>query len=161
MVHNSDDDIPLPGDYDPSEDDDEDQIDALDRLLREADELPPPPVGMDGTFARMPRPDPIPEASPRTMICLRGPCQHYVEIITRAQTMNARGTLPKAPRSTNRFCTVIPSGETDLTDELVEECSHWTPRDELAVKSLEALRATWREAHAAELAPPSTEKEKV
>lgn len=107
---------------------DDDLVDPLDTIL--AEELPPAMPPSPGTqFSPAPiQPEPIPEATPENMICLRD-CRHYVELITNFQAGNAKGTLQHVPRQTNRFCKVIEGSDIDLTDELVSVCNQWDPID--------------------------------
>lgn len=103
-------------------------VDHLNRLLAE-DLNPLPPVSGDGGFVpQMPiMQEPIPEASPDNMICLRGPCKNYIEIVSRFNAGNTKGTLDHMPKQINRFCKVIPGTDIDLTDEVVKDCSEWDP----------------------------------
>lgn len=111
-----------------TEDFDEQTEDPLDTLLAE-DTQPAPPMGPDGSF--MPQLpvelEPIAEATPENMICLRGPCRFYLEMDTNFQAGNTRGTLERKPIQRNRFCRVIPGDSIPLTDEVVSACSEWDP----------------------------------
>lgn len=109
------------------DDDDEDEIGPLEALLKEEIVAGPP-----GKPDRIKQGEPIPAATPETMICLRG-CKHYVEILTRFQAGNPKGTFDKPPQARNRFCKAIPSSEIDLTDELVEECNLFEPLTAIAL----------------------------
>lgn len=124
---------------------DDDLVDPLDRLL--AEDIPPAmPPGPGGLFAPAPiQPEPIPEATPETMICLRGPCVHYVEIQTRFQAGNSKGTLDAVPVQKNRFCNVMAASEIDLTDEIVMDCNKWDPQGEfdVPVTVLRVRRKDW------------------
>jgi hypothetical protein len=123
--------------------DDDNLVDPLDALL--AEEIPPlPPQAPDGTFIPSPvQPEPIPEATPETMVCLRGPCEHYVEIRSRFQHGNAVGTLEHEPVQINRFCKAIHGTDIDLTDELVHECNQWVPTSSLVLHGRKVLREEW------------------
>lgn len=116
--------------------------DPLDRYLAEETQ-PLPPLGFDGGFlpARI-EVEPVPEATPETMICLRD-CRHYVEIRTRFGHSNARGTLEREPIQVNRYCRALQ--EMDLTDELVRDCSEWDPREPDGARL--ARQKAWRDAH--------------
>jgi hypothetical protein len=123
--------------------DDDAMIDPLDTLL--AEEIPPlPPTAPDGTFVpTLIQPEPIPEATPETMACLRGPCRFYVEIKSRFQHGNTKGTLDHEPVQINRFCKAIQGTDIDLTDELVHDCNHWDPMDSSVVSELNLRRIRW------------------
>lgn len=79
---------------------------------------------------------PVPAATPENFVCLRGPCVHYLEIISIAD-VNAP-TLKRDPVQLNRFCRAIPGIELDLTEDCVFRCSDWDPT---APKVLHALQA--------------------
>lgn len=115
---------------------DYEEFDPLDSLL--AEDLQPLPIGPDGGFnPTLPvQPEPIPEATPENMVCLRD-CRYYMEVVSRFNAGNAKGTLGFQPRQINRFCKAIPGTDIDLTDELVSECSDWDPIpvDEVVAKS--------------------------
>jgi hypothetical protein len=127
----------------------DERIDPLDKLMAEdLDPVPPPAPGTDGlpfptgmNFL----PEPIPEATPENLVCLRGPCRHYVEITTRFQSGNTKGTLDHVPRQINRYCNVLQSEHIDLTDEAVLDCSHWYPESEDLIQ----VRKKAREEYAA------------
>ena len=106
-------------------------------------------MGPDGGFIpTLPvQPEPIPEATPDNMICLRD-CRHYVEIVSRFNAGNAKGTLGFQPRQINRFCKAIAGTDIDLTDELVSDCSDWDPisAEEIVAKS--KRRQEWLSANA-------------
>lgn len=105
----------------------DDDFDPLDSLL--AEEIQPLPVGPNGTFnPQLPiQPEPIPEATKENMVCLRD-CRHYVEVVSRFNAGNAKGTLEREPKQINRFCAAMgPGSEIDLTDELVTSCNRWDP----------------------------------
>ena len=107
--------------------DDDEFDDPLNRLL--ADDFDPAPIphgpGFLPTMGVVP--EPIPPATPDTMVCLKGPCRHYMELQSMFQHGNSRGTLDDIPKQTNRFCRAIEGTDIDLTDELVFKCSEWDP----------------------------------
>ena len=105
---------------------DDEDFDPLDSLL--AEEIEPLPVAPDNGFMlTLPvQPAPIPAATKETMICLRD-CKYYLELTTRFNAGNTKGTLGFEPKQLNRFCRAIPGTEIDLTDELVSECTDWEP----------------------------------
>lgn len=135
---------------------DEDQVGALDRLLAEDISGGPMP-GPGGMVGEQLRPEPIPEATPASMICLRGPCVHYLEIKSKFQAGNTKGTLKKAPVATNRFCMKILGTDIDMTDELPVDCNYWQPREDEPVIS--AARVRWLSANAAKYGLPVPVKE--
>lgn len=102
----------------------DDRVDPFDSLLEEEGQ-----VGVfspQGVLADPIGPeDPIPEATEANMICLRGPCRHYVEITKRFKAGN-RG-MDRQFRQATRFCNVLTSEWIDLTDEAVFDCSRWEP----------------------------------
>lgn len=119
--------------------DDEDFDDPLNRLL--AEDFDPGPVPGPGFMPTVgPMPEPIPPATPETMVCLRGPCKHYMELTSMFQHGNTKGTLEHVPKQTNRFCRAIDGTDIDLTDELVFDCSEWEP----LLKAEKLVRATRR-----------------
>jgi len=81
---------------------------------------------------------PIPQATPNTFLCLRGPCRYYLEIHSMAD-METRG-LDKPPKQINRHCRVIPGIDFDLTDDCVYACSDWDPLEPKAIAEREARR---------------------
>ena len=116
--------------------DDEEYEDPLDAFLAEEPQALPPMSPDGGFMPQLPiQPEPIPDATPENMICLRGPCRHYVEMTSLFQAGNTKGTLEHLPRQINRFCRAIPGDAIPLTDEVVRICSEWdplTPADMLA-----------------------------
>lgn len=121
---------------------DDDLDDPLNRLL--AEEIVPIVPGPGGFMPSLPLvPEPIPPATPETMVCLRGPCKYYVEIVSMFQHGNTKGTLERAPRQQNRFCRAIEGTDIDLTDELVFECNTWEPLLKAETLVRTARRAQW------------------
>lgn len=122
---------------------DNEDFDPLDSLLSEETNALPP-VAADGGF--MPTfpvmPEPIPTATKETMICLRD-CKYYLELTTRFNAGNTKGTLGFEPKQLNRFCRAIPGTEIDLTDELVSECSDWEPISETELTRRTKLQKAW------------------
>lgn len=107
-------------------DNDDERDDPLNRLLADETDLAPTPAGM-GFVPVMPlEPEPIPAATPETMICLRD-CKHYMELTSMFQHGNSKNTLDHVPKQKNRFCRAIKGTDIDLTDEVVYECNEWTP----------------------------------
>lgn len=119
--------------------DDMDDTDPLDSILKE--EINPAPPGAQPGVPWVPMnimPEAIPEATPDTMICLRGPCTHYIEMISKFKHGNTPGTLAEGEgKQCNRFCKVIPGESVELTDELVTACTHWDPVDPKSDESLD------------------------
>ena len=119
-----------------------DEIDPLDAFL--AEEVSPLPVGPDGGFMpQLPiQPEPIPQATPETMVCLRD-CRYYLEVVSLFKAGNSKGTLGYQPKQINRFCRAIPGDQIDLTDELVSECSDWDPIPVESLTDREKRRKDW------------------
>lgn len=119
----------------------DDDFDVFDSLL--AEETQPLPMGPQGFAPILPiQPEPIPEATKENMICLRD-CKFFMQIDSRFQHGNTKGTLTKEPVQFNRFCKAIPGTEIDLTDELVRECSDWDPIPLIQIKQRETRRNKW------------------
>jgi hypothetical protein len=100
----------------------------LDRAIGDV-EPSPLPIGPSGGFtpAMDFEPETIPAATPATMVCLRGPCEHYQELAAHFASGNPKGTLSRPYKIINRFCN-FPGGESiTLTDELVYSCNRWCP----------------------------------
>jgi hypothetical protein len=103
-------------------------VDPFEQFLDdESDQVgaSPPPIFAPKSLMMAP----IPEASEENLICLRGPCRNYMEIVQRFDVGNTIGTLTQEPRLTNRFCRIPNSSDIDLTDSCVYACSHWDPID--------------------------------
>lgn len=125
-------------------DDDDDVNDPLNRLLADEVDFAPTP-GPNGFAPSLPMvPEPIPPATPETMVCLRGPCKHYMELQSMFQHGNTKGTLEHVPKQTNRFCRAIEGTDIDLTDELVYNCSEWEPLLKAETLLRETRRAAWK-----------------
>ena len=100
-----------------------------------------PPIAPDGGFiaTSVGIGAPVPGADPARFICLRGPCVHYWERETFYASGNPKetwgedglrgpdGTPIRMPRQVDRTCLAHPGTETELTDELVYQCSRWAP----------------------------------
>lgn len=123
------------------------------------DDIEPSPVGFGGIegIAAPAPPTPEPEVSAENMVCLRGPCRYYWEMVTHVDAGNAGGTfggedglrevtdvavaddgeveltygegLVQMPKQMNRVCLVNSGYETELTGDCVYECSRWDPED--------------------------------
>src|SRR6185436_8511362 len=98
------------------------------------------PVGPEGSFipaTAVYESDPIPEATEENMVCLRGPCRHYLEMRPFFAAGNAKGTLDHHHVLVKRTCMVISGYEVDMTDEVMNECTGWDPLmpEELALKN--------------------------
>lgn len=120
--------------------------DPLDTLLEE--EIASP-IGANAGSGAMPGRSlfatPIPDASPDSMVCLRGPCEHYVQITQRLKHGNTEGTFApgEEPALTTRFCGYFAADPIDLTDEVVWDCSEWCPRDPADVAERKRIRDAW------------------
>lgn len=73
--------------------------------------------------------EPIPEANEENLVCLRGPCRYYMEVVQRFEAGNTQGTLESDPKLTNRFCRMPNLSDIDLTDSCVYRCTSWDPID--------------------------------
>lgn len=125
--------------------DDDELDDPLNRLLADETDLAPTPIA-GGFVPVMPlEPEPIPEATPETMICLRGPCRHYMELQSMFQHGNTKGTLDHVPKQQNRFCRAIEGTDIDLTDEVVYECTEWDPLLKAETLARKVRRDQWLE----------------
>ncbi len=104
-------------------------IDPLDSLMEDTNfgQLPVTPDGKFTPATEAFEPDPIPEATPETFICLRGPCRYYVEQKTHFGAGNVAGSLDHVPVMVNRRCSVIYGYEIVLTDEIMYDCNKWDP----------------------------------
>ncbi len=125
------------------DDDDELLVHQLDAFAATADELPPAMVGPAG-FMNLLQPEPLPEITEETLVCLRGPCRHYVEIKKRFDAGNTKGSLDHVPMQWLRFCKAIPGYTLELTDENIYDCNQWAPQDQEALVQLSACRATYK-----------------
>lgn len=99
---------------------------------------------------------PIPDATPATFICLRGPCRHYWQMSTHVESGNpketwdpeiglkdADGNPVRQPKQINRVCLAHPGVETELDDNIVYSCTRWSPLTPREVRKLEKLRAKY------------------
>ena len=110
-------------------DEEEDPIELLDELMRQ-DGSALPPISPDGGFAPQPiagEPAPIPEATVENMICMAGPCEHYIEMESWFPSGNVEGSPGYDARESVRYCDRLRSAHISLTDELVFKCSAWRP----------------------------------
>ncbi|HZJ67658.1 MAG TPA: hypothetical protein VFD36_29345 [Kofleriaceae bacterium] len=93
----------------------------------------------------------VPQADPRLFICLRGPCVHYWQRETFFASGNPKATWDdlvdpetgekvRMPRQVDRTCTAHPGTETELTDELVYDCTKWVPMTPRQVRKRERAR---------------------
>lgn len=107
---------------------------------------PLPPVAPDGGLVAtgVGPPTPVPAATPRNMICLRGPCRHYWELVTWMGAGNPAGTWEelgvREPRQINRSCIAHPGTETELTEDCAFDCSRWDPLSPREVRKREKRR---------------------
>ena len=117
-------------------------IEPLDAILSAPAQLPITP---DGGIAPqgVGMPEPIPEATLESMICLRGPCRHYHEMTSKFPAGNPTGTLNGLPDQINRSCTYVPGSCTDLVDECISACNNWDPVDLEYTEAREARRVEW------------------
>lgn len=130
----------------PSQDDDEGEFPHLGS--RDADEFAPSPlpVGPDGqpkAIGPVGLPDPLPPATPDNWVCLRGPCRHYMHVVSAGEIGNPAGSFDKdnggpgeAPRQHYHWCTAITGQYTDMGEDLVFDCNRWDPIDEDAPEIL-------------------------
>lgn len=130
----------------PDDLDDEAGIDPLDAILR--GEPSPVPLAPNGGFnPQLPLlPERIPDATLENFVCLRGPCQYYMEMRMPAALGNTRGTFEKIPTQVNRFCHRMGGTYITLTDELVSACSEWDPRSGPVQEGIEERRAAYNAA---------------
>lgn len=132
-------------------DDTDDNPDALTEPLDAILSAPGPlAVSPDGGLLSqgVGMPEPIPEATVKSMICLRGPCRHYHEMISIFPAGNVKGTLDHLPKQTNRSCTYVPGSCTDLVDECVGDCNNWDPVDLEYTEARDHRRVAWIAANA-------------
>jgi hypothetical protein len=78
----------------------------------------------------MGEPAPIPEANIDTMICMAGPCRHYVSQIVWFPSGNTEGSPGYDAKEEVRYCDRLRSAHISLTDELVFQCNCWEPLSE-------------------------------
>ena len=114
--------------------DDEDPVEALDALMAHRDATldgagAAPPIGPDGGFAPQPLGEPpaIPKMTAANCPCLAGPCRYLIDQIVWFPAGNAEGSPGADSREVVRYCDRFQSAPINLTDELVFECSSWTP----------------------------------
>ena len=108
---------------------------------------PLPPLAPDGGLPHLPLdpPPPLPKATPEEFVCLRGPCCHYVEMVSPAGVeVKVEGYEPV---QVNRYCRVIPGVYLDLTEDSVFSCNRWDPEDEADLARLEHHRREYLNAH--------------
>lgn len=141
-----------------------DDGDAPDKIKSFGDqyadvELALPAIAPDGGFAPGPVgvPPAVPSATPDHFICLRGPCKFYWELETFMAIGNPKDTFGpdglkdpetgvpiRAPRQVNRVCLAAAPGlEYELTDELVYDCSRWTPMTARELKQQNKRRSKY------------------
>lgn len=104
-----------------------DIVDPLEALLEDVEIAPISPMGIfapETNFAV----EPIPEANEENLVCLRGPCRHYLQIEQRFNHGNTIGTLHDRVVQINRYC-LRHHSTIDLTDECVYACNEWDPID--------------------------------
>lgn len=104
----------------------DDRVDPFDAILEDEGQVGGfSPEGVFAGAEAVGPEDPIPEATAENMVCLRGPCRHYVEITKRFKAGN-RGMDRQFTQAT-RFCNALTSEWIELTDEAVFDCNRWEP----------------------------------
>jgi len=101
--------------------------------------------GMYGDLGLDP-PEPIPDAIPENMVCLRGPCKYYQEIVQNFDAGNTKGTLQRAPLQIMRFC-IRGTEALDLYDGVPRKCSTGDPSTPDGHAELEERRNAYLKAH--------------
>lgn len=137
------------------EDDDEQEPRRPGDSFAHIEASPLPPMTSDGApmAAGVGMPEPVPAATPENMVCLRGPCRHYWEVVVPFEAGNPQGTWAElrddsgepleAPREILRTCLASPSREFDLSDACVLSCSKWDPISAAEVAALEFRRTNY------------------
>ena len=129
---------------------------------------PLPPIGHDGApiLGAIGLPPPVPAATPRNFVCLRGPCRFYWELHTFMGSGNPAATWGedglkdedgnriREPRQINRVCLVHPGTETELTEDCVFHCTKWDPLLPRETKRLERRRSKYLRLHPDHAPPP-------
>ena len=116
-------------------------------------QLPPPAIGPAATpigIGAVGSAAAVPAARPETFVCLRGPCRFYWELETFMASGNPQTTWDpeiglkdehgkpiRMPRQVNRTCLVHPGTETELTEDVVYNCSRWDPMSPREVRARE------------------------
>lgn len=122
-----------------------------------------PTIGPDGapaigTLGMAPA---VPAATPDLFICLRGPCRHYWQLETFFASGNPlmtwdvehglkdpeTGEPVRMPRQISRSCLAHPGTETEITDDLVFDCSRWDPLTPRENKMLAKRRSKYLKLH--------------
>lgn len=144
-----------------------DEVDGKYRKLQDtfADvEIGALPIGPDGGIASdMLGPigvsPSVPAAAPERFICLRGPCRHYWARETFFGSGNPEetwgedglrdpdGNPIRQPRQIDRTCTAHPGTETELTDELVYDCTKWSPLSPRELRRIAKQRRAYYKRH--------------
>jgi hypothetical protein len=120
-----------------------------------------PPIAPDGGFIADPlgMAPSVPAADPRIFICLRGPCRFYWERQAFFESGNPKETWGEGglvgddgepiemPRQIDRTCTAHPGTETELTDELVYDCSKWDPLTPREIEKRDKARRRYYKHH--------------
>jgi hypothetical protein len=102
----------------------------------------------------------VPAATPEQFICLRGPCRYYWQLETFFASGNPTSTWDpehglkdehgnplRQPSQISRSCLVHPGTETELTDDLVYDCSRWDPLTPREAKRREKRRSRYLKLH--------------
>ncbi|MBT8452999.1 MAG: hypothetical protein KJO40_13605 [Deltaproteobacteria bacterium] len=113
----------------------------------------PLPVAPDGGIAAtgIAPLSPVPAATPRNMVCLRGPCRHYWELTTYLGSGNPADTWAelgvREPRQLNRSCLAHPGTETELTEDCAFDCNRWDPLSPREMRKRERRRKRYYRRH--------------
>lgn len=104
---------------------------ALDPMADE--EIGPLPISVSGpTSAAFVDNSPLKEQTPENFICMKGPCIHYVEIVTKGSYADVPGS--EETKEMNQFCRCIPGDSIELTDMFVLRCNQYMPISEAKLR---------------------------
>lgn len=120
--------------------DESETIEIINQLMAAQPVMPP--IGPDGTMAPvlLGEPDNVPEATPESCVCLRGPCAHLMEFKSWFPAGNPTGSLDHPYKQVSRYCLSVPTKHIDLTDELIMECGRWRPLTTHELNEISAIR---------------------
>jgi hypothetical protein len=126
--------------FEPKDNDNSNEVDIIDSILE--GESSPASMGPGGQIFTPLAYDslPMPDYTPENVICLRGPCKHYWEMKLFFESGNTEGTMPEAPKYTQRACLRQSGVVQNLNDDVVFECSSWEPMTKVERNVQDAAR---------------------
>jgi hypothetical protein len=106
--------------------------------------------GMPGPPAQLAEPPPSAPMTPETSPCMRGPCRHFMRLVSRFDAGNPSGTFEpgREPRHVAMFCSGLPGQYIEMSsDSFALDCNRWDPIPPSSLVALEKRREAYYEAN--------------